>query len=339
MMVVMESERSTTRSMEINIPIEELQKRSLFIATPMYGGQCAGMYTKSVNDLASLCMHYKINAKFYYLFNESLITRARNYCCDEFLRSDCTHMIFIDSDISFNPNDVITMLAMQDHEDPDNDYDIVCGPYPKKCISWEKITHAVNQGIADDDPEVLSKFVGDYVFNPVAGGNEIQLSEPTEVLEGGTGFMMMTKKALIKYQEAYPNMMYKPDHVRTEHFDGRREIMAFFDAVIDDKQLNLKKELELFYKEKKGKPTKKQVLDFIEDKRNGLDREYSNRYLSEDYMFCQWARHIGLKVWLCPWIELQHMGSFVFGGSLKDLAQIGAPATADPNKVGKNKNM
>ena len=87
--------------MEINIPIEQLQKRSLFIATPMYGGQCAGMYTKSVNDLASLCMHYKINAKFYYLFNESLITRARNYCCDEFLRSDCTHMIFIDSDIAF----------------------------------------------------------------------------------------------------------------------------------------------------------------------------------------------------------------------------------------------
>ena len=181
--------------------------------------------------------------------------------------------------------------------------------------------------------------MGDYVFNPVNGGNEIPLSEPTEVLEGGTGFMMMTKKALLKFQEAYPNMMYKPDHVRTEHFDGKREIMAFFDAVIDDKQLNLKKELELFYDEKKGKPTKKQVLDFIEDKRNGLDRVYSNRYLSEDYMFCQWARHIGLKVWLCPWIELQHMGSFVFGGSLKDLAQIGAPATADPDKVGKNKNM
>ena len=219
--------------MEINIPIEKLQERKLFIATPMYGGQCAGMYTKSTNDLASLCMHYKINAKFYYLFNESLITRARNYCCDEFLRSDCTHMIFIDSDIAFNPNDVITMLAMQDHEDDNCEYDIVCGPYPKKCISWEKISHAVNQGFADEDPETLSKFVGDYVFNPVAGGNEIPLSEPTEVLEGGTGFMMMTKKALLKFQEAYPNMMYKPDHVRTEHFDGNREIMAFFDAVID----------------------------------------------------------------------------------------------------------
>ena len=106
--------------MEINIPIEKLQKRSLMVCTPMYGGQCAGMFTKSCNDLAALCMHYKIPLKFYYLFNESLITRARNYCCDEFLRSDSTHMIFIDSDISFNPNDIITMLAMQDHEDEKN---------------------------------------------------------------------------------------------------------------------------------------------------------------------------------------------------------------------------
>jgi hypothetical protein len=324
--------------MNINIPIEQLQKRGLMVCTPMYGGQCAGMFTKSCNDLAALCMHYKIPLKFYYLFNESLITRARNYCCDEFLRSDSTHMIFIDSDISFNPNDVITMLAMMDHEDEKNPYDILCGPYPKKCISWEKIKHAVDQGVADENPEILSKFVGDYVFNPAEGGNEIKISEPAQVLEGGTGFMMFKKKTLETFKEAYPNMMYKPDHVRTEHFDGKREIMAFFDAVIDDKQLNLTKELELFYK-KTPKAGKKAVLDFIKDKTNGLDRKYSNRYLSEDYMFCQWARHIGLSVWLCPWMELQHMGSFVFGGSLKDLGSIGAPATADPSKVGKNKNM
>ena len=67
------------KQMEISIQIEELQKRKLFVATPMYGGQCAGMFTKSCNDLSALCMHYKIEAKFYYLFNESLVTRARNY--------------------------------------------------------------------------------------------------------------------------------------------------------------------------------------------------------------------------------------------------------------------
>ena len=62
----------------------------------------------------------------------------------------------------------------------------------------------------------------------------------------------------------------------------------------------------------------------------------SRRYLSEDYMFCQWARKIGLKIWLCPWMKLQHVGTHVFGGSLTDLAQIQASATADAGKVGKN---
>lgn len=301
---------------------------------------CAGMYTKSTNDLSALCMHYKVEAKFYYLFNESLITRARNYCVDEFMRSDCTHMIFIDADISFNPNDVITMMAMMDPDDPECQYDIMCAPYPKKCISWEKIVAGVNSGVADDDPEILSKFVGDYVFNPADGGNTMNLTEPCEVLEGGTGFMMFTKPGLQKFAEEYSHMSYKPDHVRTENFDGSREIIAYFDALIDDKSANINKEMDAFFEEN-PKATPDEVKAFIANKTSTLtqDKEYSNRYLSEDYMFCQWARRIGLKVWLCPWMELAHMGSMVFGGSLKDLATIGAAATADPSKVGKNKQM
>jgi len=248
-------------------------------------------------------------------------------------------MMFIDSDIAFTANDVITMLALMDTEDPENKYDIMCGPYPKKCISWEKIKHAVDQGVADEDPEVLSKFVGDYVFNPVGGKTTMSLSEPEQVMEGGTGFMMFTKKALETFKDAYPQMSYKPDHVRTKHFDGTREIHAFFDALIDDKYTNVVPELTAFYEQNpEAKP--EEVIDFIKDCKKGIDREeYSNRYLSEDYMFCQWANRAGLGIWLCPWMQLQHMGSFVFGGSLQDLASIGAPATADPSKVGKNKNM
>ena len=61
----------------------------------------------------------------------------------------------------------------------------------------------------------------------------------------------------------------------------------------------------------------------------------SRMYLSEDYMFCQWSRKIGLKVWLCPWMKLQHMGTYIFSGSLPDLAQIGASATADVEQLTK----
>ena len=94
--------------MEVKLPVEELRKRKLFIATPMYGGMCAGMFARSTNDLSALAVKYGIELRYYYLFNESLITRARNYCVDEFMRSDATHLLFIDSDIGFNANDVIT---------------------------------------------------------------------------------------------------------------------------------------------------------------------------------------------------------------------------------------
>src|SRR5210317_1707671 len=111
--------------MELKIQVEELRKAKVFVATPMYGGQCAGMYTKSTNDLGMAATKYGIDLNFYYLFNESLITRARNYCVDEFLRSNCTHMIFIDSDIGFNPQDVLTMAALMDPEK--GEHEIMCG--------------------------------------------------------------------------------------------------------------------------------------------------------------------------------------------------------------------
>ncbi len=281
--------------MEVKIELEELRKRKLFLAAPMYGGQCSGMFCRSTNDLTAAAVHHGIELRFYYLFNESLITRARNYCVDEFMRSDCTHLMFIDSDIGFNAQDVITMLAMMGDDSP---YDVLCGPYPKKCISWEKIKMAVDKGVADSDANILEKYVGDYVFNPANGATEIQLSEPAEVLESGTGFMMVRRATFEKYKAAYPEFSYKPDHVRTAAFDGSREIHAFFDCIIDPE---------------------------------------TKRYLSEDYMFCQYTRKAGMKVWLCPWIHLQHVGSYIFGGSLADLASIGASATVDPAKLGTKK--
>jgi hypothetical protein len=282
--------------MELQIPIEKLRERKLFLATPMYGGQCAGMFAKSVSDLSALCANYGIPLQMYFLFNESLITRARNYCCDEFMRSDAQHLMFIDSDIGFNPQDVIALMALQVLEL--EKYDIIGGPYPKKCISWEKIKHAVDKGVADQDASVLEKFVGDYVFNPKGGQQSIAISEPCEVLEIGTGFMMISKEAMNKFTDSYPQYYYKPDHVRTEHFDGTREIMMYFQAEVDP---------------------------------------VSKRYLSEDYWFCQKAQQIELKTWFCPWMKMQHVGTYIFGGSLADLASIGVSATADPSALKKQK--
>jgi len=188
---------------EIQINSEELKKRKIMICTPMYGGQCAGIYTKSCTDLSALARNYGVQIGFFYLFNESLITRARNYLVDEFMRSDFTHLMFIDSDIGFDPTDVLALAAIAE---PGTDKDIVCGPYPKKAIAWEKIKRAVDKGFADENPSVLEKYVGDYVFNPVVGSGDIRIDQPAEVLEGGTGFMMIQRSAFERYAEAILNL-------------------------------------------------------------------------------------------------------------------------------------
>ena len=274
--------------MKLEVKTEELQKQRLCIGTPMYGGQCAGIYTKSTNDLSMLCSTHKIPMKYYFLFNESLVQRARNYIVDEFLRSDCTHLLFIDSDIGFDPRDALALLALQ-ISDPEK-YDIVCGPYPKKTIAWEKISVAAQQGYGKTNPFELEQFTSDFVFNPVSGLKQFKLADPVEVAEGGTGFMLITREALEKYRDSYPELSYKPDHVRTDNFDGTREIHAFFDCVIDPE---------------------------------------SKRYLSEDYFFCRMARKAGLSVWMCPWMKINHVGSYIFKGDMGALGQLGVTATAD----------
>ena len=55
-------------------------------------------------------------------------------------------------------------------------------------------------------------------------------------------------------------------------------------------------------------------------------------------MFCYNVDRMGGRILFCPWMQLQHVGSYVFGGSLADLASIGASATADPSKLNKSKS-
>ena len=282
--------------MKLDISVEKLRTRKIFVATPMYGGQCHGMYTKATADLASLTTKYGMDVKFFYLFNESLITRARNYLVDEFLRSDATHLLFLDSDIHFDPNDVMALAALAD---PDSDKDIVCAPYPKKCIAWERIEAAVKSGLTDKyGAQWLENIVGDFVFNPVGGQNQIAIGEPVEVLEGGTGFMMIQRRVFEKWNEAYPELLYTPDHNRSEHFDGQRKIMCYFDTVIEP---------------------------------------VHNRYLSEDYFFCQWSRKIDIKIWMCPWMRTSHQGAYSFSGNIPAIAQV--PNATHGGMLGKNPSL
>jgi len=175
---------------------ENDKKPKIFIATPMYGGMCAGFYTQSIIQLLTTCQANGVDAEFSFMFNESLITRARNSLTHTFLKTDCSHLMFIDSDIKFRAEDVIHMIRA--------DKDILCGIYPKKEINWHSVKAAMDRGVPFDQ---LKSHTGSFVVNLVnyVGEVTVPVNVPVEIFNGGTGFMLIKREVFGKLGESVPS--------------------------------------------------------------------------------------------------------------------------------------
>lgn len=171
----------------------------LFVATPAYGGNVHVQYMKSMLSLQSKLAEEKIGFEFFTVPFDSLIPRARNVCAMQFLKSDATHMMFIDADIMFNTEHVIRMLRSQK--------ELVCGIYAKKAIDFEKVKEVAPKC---QDMKELTELCARYNVN---------LSPTDTVLQDGflkvhyapTGFMMIHKEALRAFVDEHPELEYKND--------------------------------------------------------------------------------------------------------------------------------
>lgn len=239
----------------------------LFVATPMYGGMCTGFYTQSILQLQNLAQNSNITMATSFMFNESLIQRARNALAHNFLSTDFTHMMFIDADISFNPADVLSMLMA--------DKDVICGIYPKKEINWYMVSRAAQAGVPYD---TLKLYSGSHVVNLMENASqaEFRRDQPAQILNGGTGFMLIKRKV---FEDLMPHV---PTYVNnTLDLSGKLPLSAriheFFSTHIE---------------------------------------EETGVLLSEDYEFCRKWRSIGGTIWTAPWVKLAHVGTYIFDGSL-----------------------
>ncbi len=193
--------------MKLRISREEIQTRSLYIATPVYE-KPELEFSASLDATKQLLTQEGINWDSKQILGESAVARGRNWLADDFMRSGMTHMLFWDADISADPKDVLLLLALAD---PTSEYDVICGAYPKKQINWAKVRDAAKQGWANDDPSILADFVGDFFFKAVEPKTSHDLDEPLEVSETGTGFMMIQRHVLQKFRQAYPELSYNDD--------------------------------------------------------------------------------------------------------------------------------
>jgi len=110
----------------------------IMVCTPMYGGMATGHYVQSLLALTGqfASVGHKVSCAF--MFNESLIQRARNNMAHQFLKSDAEYLFWIDADIKFRSEDALRMLNA--------DKDVIGGIYPKKEINWAMVREAAKRG-------------------------------------------------------------------------------------------------------------------------------------------------------------------------------------------------
>lgn len=100
----------------------------LFIATPIDQGHTAGFFT-SILQCGLFLGRHDVKVTFFPLVGDSLVTRARMVLEAEFLKTDADALMFIDSDIRFDPRDVLRLYR--------SECDIIGGVYPLKTIPIE----------------------------------------------------------------------------------------------------------------------------------------------------------------------------------------------------------
>ena len=216
------------RRIELNT--EELRKDfKLFVATPMYGGNCAEPYFRSCIQLITFFNKHGINLAFGTIANESLVTRARNVLVNYFLSSDYTHLLFIDGDIEFAVEDVLKLYTHRK--------DVVVGAYPKKGLNWNNIRNNV---LENPDKEhtarELAAFGADYAINFTFLDREKRSIEVENGLiklhDAGTGFMMIKREAILKMIENFPELKYNND-VAINNDKLGDYYYSLFDTMID----------------------------------------------------------------------------------------------------------
>jgi hypothetical protein len=141
----------------------------------------------SVFRFVHYCAQQKLDATFYPIFWDSFIIRARNAAESEFLSSDATHLLFIDADISFDPEDVLKLIQ--------SNKDVICSPYPKKYIK--------------DNPNDGRPF--EPVDFAVSGSMRKVSEKEYEIQSVATGFLLIKRNVFENLIDKYPEIEYVND--------------------------------------------------------------------------------------------------------------------------------
>ncbi len=196
-----------------------MTKPFIIIGTPCYGGLVTHGYMNSVVGLMDRAAAMGVRFGLNLLANDALITRARAAIVAAMLDEPAaTHLLFIDADISFPPEQVARLLAAGK--------DMAAATYPVKSIDWAAIPE---RAVNNQEPLAEAGLV--YVGKLAEGGKTDGAFAAAEY--AGTGFLLIARAALLRMIAAYPETRFRsvqsfPPSPPSEN------LYALFDCMIDE---------------------------------------------------------------------------------------------------------
>lgn len=173
---------------------------NLVIATPCFGGQVSAVYALSLLNLQTRLRRYRdFKLKVLMRDGDALITRSRASLLSQFLDDPtATHLLFIDSDIGFEPEQVLRLIECG--------VDMCAAVYPIKRIDWQRMKNALSG--AQSNPAASLQ----YAFEVEDPNAVIAKSGFIKVRYAGSGFLMIRRAALERMCAHYPQFRYRRDH-------------------------------------------------------------------------------------------------------------------------------
>lgn len=162
----------------------------VFIATPAYDGSVYVPYAVSLAETFHLLEANGIKCQIAINCSGSLLVAERNRLLKQFLASDCTHMLCIDSDLGWAPQAVIAMIL--------KDEDFVAGVYPTR----REMKFLFRPIVNEDGSLVVS---------------EKKLIEMEAV---PAGFMLIKRAVIEKLIEDNKHLYFQPKNPEEQKNDG-----------------------------------------------------------------------------------------------------------------------
>lgn len=179
----------------------DYDKVNIFYPVIGFTGMVHSDYMMSTINLMLLCRQKNIKLGMRSIWFESLISRARNASVAHMLEKDYTHLLFVDTDISFSAYDVLRLI--------DADKDVTVGVYSKKYISNQKVEMMANHtGL----PKDWRPLVGD--FSTEINNENLQKAKSENIVEAeyaATGFMLIKRQCIEKIIKERPDIKYIND--------------------------------------------------------------------------------------------------------------------------------